>query len=275
LRPLAFAATFVLSLSLLLSVWREPELRKQVVPGEDLGVAPQAPSETSVRPEFVPEPADAPAKAADEVFERATAARQANELQASERSSEEKRKEAVSSQDSQRKPASVAPPPEQESRFKFYRELEKGESIRHLDDRAAAGAAAPPAPAPSPIVESAPKAVLPEPANPEPPPPPAAQVEQDGYGSASMPADAAEPVKKAAPMLQSSAPVREDASKDLRPALNRDQQRSTDAWVVRIRAMRDRGDLGGARRELEALRKAYPAFEVPPDLLRLQANDTP
>src|SRR5689334_12515250 len=35
LRPLAFAATFVLSLGVLLSVYRQPELRQEVIPGED------------------------------------------------------------------------------------------------------------------------------------------------------------------------------------------------------------------------------------------------
>jgi hypothetical protein len=267
LRPLAFAATFVLSLSLLLSVWREPELRKQVVPGESLGVAPQVTSEASV----TPAPADAP-RSTDALAERATAARQANEAPA-----KEKREQ---SQVQKRAPA--APPAEPESRFKFHRELEKGEAIGNLDDRAASGAAAPPAaaaPAPPPAAtESAPKAAaspFPAPAKPEPRVPLEAPVEQDGYGTDSMPEEVSGPEKKASPMLQSSAPLREDAAKDLRPALNRDEQRSTDAWVARIRSLRDRGDVDGARRELDALRKAYPAFEVPPDLLRLQGQDPP
>ncbi|HKY91006.1 MAG TPA: hypothetical protein VJM11_08200 [Nevskiaceae bacterium] len=276
LRPLAYAATFVLSTSLLLNVWREPELRNQVVPGDEAGppapveLESGAPSERASMPEK---------KSADAAMEDRRIAHATDEALAKEKTLQsaalERSRQANQAQ-------------EEERRHEFYRQLEQGEAIGSVDDRAkyeAHSAARSEAPQAA-IVMPRPEPAQPMPAKPEPPrqemgaagaaggfapePPPAAP------SAAPAPAPVVESDAMVAPQADSAPAVsREDASRDLHSAMDRDDARAVEERVARIRALRDRGDLDGARRELEALRKAYPGFEVPADLRRLQPEAPP
>jgi hypothetical protein len=72
-------------------------------------------------------------------------------------------------------------------------------------------------------------------------------------------------------MLESAAPAAKASDRqDLQPAVDRAQETALAQGYERIRAMRDRGDLEGARRELAALRKQHPEAEIPEDLRGLE-----
>lgn len=188
LAPLALAATLALSLSVLMTIWRDPVLRDQT------GV------------ELIPEPAEIPTL-------RTPAAEVLSD------SVETKKAEAMERAIPPRAKSAPPPPPmfapETAPQATPDQALESGvvQESEHRSERDSGAAMSAPADAASDL--SAPKAAQRQ--------------------SLSAPA--------------ASAPVR-----------------SIEAWIEDIRALRARGDIAAAERELRALRLAYPDYVLPDDL---------
>lgn len=270
IRPLAFAATFVLSLGVLLSVWREPGLRQQVVPGQSPASAPVAGPGKATTGEgaTVPQPVGE-MQPAEERAAPAEAAAVVRENQADAVPAPSPPKPQATS------PASASMPERDDAGLKA-----KAESAPEPPTPAAIAA---PAGAPTDAVEYE-RARMPRASDAQP---------YAAMPAAPIPRDEAPPgaarggialEKKSAPVTTppgaSSAERREpgeggDAYGIPEPSAFEDRggaaPRSADEWVALIRQLRDRGDVERARRELQDLRKAWPAYPIPQDVRALDA----
>jgi Meckel syndrome type 1 protein len=165
-------------------------------------------------------------------------------------------------------PAPAAPPAEPAP-------LVIGESEWRADDGARTETApAPPAPAAAP--EAVPKAVgaRASEARRMASPPPERDVAADEPprpGEPAPPAASPAPVEETLPTQAAPIPQAPEAGTTAtlggtRNATAAVDRRTPEAWIESIRALRDAGDRDAARAELTALRRAFPALELPEDL---------
>ena len=165
---------------------------------------------------------------------------------------------------------------------------EKVQSGRSPDASGVPAAASAPAPAPANAAEAMSKIVVPAPSEPARPAPPTAA--PSASPAPATPPALAQPAPPAAPAAETAralqrAPDAEGRARDAVPAAaaragagaNAGSSAATaeraaparpmDEWIARIRELRKQGQAAEAARELEALRKQYPAARLPEDLL--------
>jgi hypothetical protein len=99
---------------------------------------------------------------------------------------------------------------------------------------------------------------------------------QESYAPQAAPPAPAELMSAPAPAPAMGASRRSFAaeSDDAQAATNLDETKP-DAWIVRIRTLRDQPDVPAARRELERFRHAFPQYALPEDLQSLLHSAPP
>jgi hypothetical protein len=149
-----------------------------------------------------------------------------------------------------------------------------------------ASPAAEPAPQPgtveAPVGLDAPMPAMPAPAAPPPPPPVAAEPTpaQAEAKAAAVPApisrvagrqadEAAQASESTSSAGSEAAPSESDEPLDAMPPATADAPEVRDAWLLRIRALFDRGDIAGGRASLRAFAQRYPDYPLPEDLRAL------
>jgi hypothetical protein len=106
--------------------------------------------------------------------------------------------------------------------------------------------------------------------SPAPPPPPPASDEDQGSADAAAGATDANALDRAAAADTDTQSDAGDEPLDAMPPATADAPGVRDAWLSRIRALLDSGDVTGGRRSLHAFVERYPDYPLPEDLRALQ-----
>lgn len=283
LRPVAVAATLVFSLGVMLSLWREPDARRLALPPQPAAPVPASvPAQLESQLESQLDSAAARADADQAPPPRAPAGEEESSAapvapapaavpdrgQPGSASELSERKRRLDDRERAARQKEAAPAPEMlPDNPDDAATAPSADALPKLEPRRAAARAEADAerrPQADQLEALAPmaKSSAPEPA-PAPAPAPA---------PTPAPAPASAPAPAPAPPLEADAragPAFGAAAGALSSPASAGfvaDPRSKEQWIEQIRAFRQRGDEAAARRELIALRKAHPQFELPPDL---------